>query len=163
MAYQPAESGELSDLDQPDATEPVVLGRIDHVALAVRDAQAAAAHFAASLGLKVVGDEVVDAAGVRLMYLMPTEPDGCLLQLVQPIQPGPVLDHLDRFGEGFHHLCFRCNDLVRTLERIPGESTAAIFAGGGGAPCAFLPTPIHGARIELMEKTENSPIDGVDR
>jgi methylmalonyl-CoA/ethylmalonyl-CoA epimerase len=137
---------------------PAQLGRLDHVAVAVRDATAVAAEFASLLGLRVVRDEVVEAAGVVLMYLESAEPGGCLLQLVEPIRPGPVLDHLDSVGEGFHHICFRCDDIVRTLQRIPGQSTSGIFAGGGGAPCAFLQAPIHGARIELTQLTE--PSDG---
>lgn len=125
---------------------------IDHVAIAVADADEAAGRFAALLGLSVVGDEMVDDAGVRLVYLAGTGAGGqTTLQLVQPVRPGPVRDHLDRHGEGMHHVCFTVRSIQATLAALPGDAGARVFTGGRGRPACFLTTRPCGTTIELVE------------
>jgi methylmalonyl-CoA/ethylmalonyl-CoA epimerase len=126
---------------------------IDHVAIAVADAGEAARRFTALLGLSVVSDEVVADAGVRLVHLAGAGAAGpTTLQLVQPLRPGPVLDHLDRHGEGLHHVCFTVTSIPGTLAALPGEAQARVFTGGRGRPACFLLTRPGGALIELVEQ-----------
>lgn len=136
------------------------IGAVDHVAIAVADADRAAASFATLLGLRVVGDEQVEAAGVRLTYLSAAaERTGddvtaapATIQLVQPFRPGRVADFLADHGEGLHHVCFRTPDIQASLRRTGMPDPAqAVFVGGRGRPCAFLSEPAHGALIELTE------------
>ena len=125
---------------------------IDHVAIAVADADQAAARFAALLGLTVAGDEIVPDAGVRLVYLIGADESAqTTLQLVQPVRPGPVRDHLERHGEGLHHVCFAVGSITDTLAGLPGEAGANIFAGGRGRPACFLVTRPCGAMVELVQ------------
>ncbi len=112
---------------------------IDHVAIAVRDVDEAAAMFMRLLGWQVTGDEIVAAAGVRLVYLSAAQDvparqpvaavteGGQLgeapaadaqLQLVQPVAPGGVADFVAEHGEGLHHICFRTHD----IEAAPARS-----------------------------------------
>jgi methylmalonyl-CoA/ethylmalonyl-CoA epimerase len=127
---------------------------VDHVAVAVHDADAAAANFSTLLGCTVERDELVPAVGVRLLYLAsPTAPRGATtLQLVQPVSPGPVADFLDERGEGLHHVCFATDDIAATAARTGGADAPDVFTGGRGLPCAFLLAQPHGARIELTER-----------
>ncbi len=140
------------------------IGVVDHVAIAVVDADQAAAAFATMLGLRVVGDEQVEAAGVRLIYLAPAEPDAddaavapTTIQLVQPLRPGKAADFIADHGEGLHHVCFQTSDIAASLRQagVP-EPAAAIFTGGRGRPCAFLIEQPHGALIELTEISTTS-------
>jgi methylmalonyl-CoA/ethylmalonyl-CoA epimerase len=125
---------------------------IDHVAIAVADADDAARRFAALLGLSVVGDEIVDDVGVRLVYLAGTGSSGSTtLQLVQPLRSGPVRDHLELHGEGLHHVCFAVSSIPSMLAGLPGETQARIFTGGRNRPACFLITQPSGTLVELVE------------
>jgi methylmalonyl-CoA epimerase len=130
-----------------------VIGGIDHVAIAVRDADAAIATYTRRLGYVVVGDEPVDAAGVRLVYLAHADqaPGHTVLQLVQTLAAGPVGEFLANHGEGLHHVCFATTDIQRALRAAGDSDTSGVFVGGRGLPCAFLSDQPHGARIEFTQ------------
>ncbi|MGH3739061.1 MAG: hypothetical protein ACRDT6_26205, partial [Micromonosporaceae bacterium] len=78
---------------------------LDHVGIAVHDADEALSSYAAA-GLSVVHDERLPHVGVRLVYLLPSglgSPLGMTsIQLVQPIGAGPVRQWMDERGEGLH-------------------------------------------------------------
>lgn len=134
-------------------------GAIDHVAIAVRDADEAARTFARLLGHRMVGDERVEAAGVRLVYLGAAaggHRDAALLQLVQPVAAGAVAEFVAARGEGLHHVCFRTSNIERSLRAAGERGTGGVFAGGRGRPCAFLTRTAHGVLIELTELSETS-------
>lgn len=129
---------------------PVVKG-IDHVALAVRDPDAAVDWFVRRLGLITVNDELVHAdVNVRLIFLAAGDANATTIQLVSPIGPGDVATHLRTKGEGLHHVCFKVDDVRRALDRV-GEPSTPTFVGGYGLTCAFLrqPTPCD-TNIELV-------------
>ncbi|HXI03545.1 MAG TPA: VOC family protein, partial [Candidatus Saccharimonadales bacterium] len=77
--------------------------KIDHLGLAVRSVEEAAAFWEEALGLKLSGTEEVASEAVRVGFLPLGE---TRLELLEPLSPGsPVARHLDRRGEGLHHLC----------------------------------------------------------
>lgn len=128
------------------------MGAIDHVAVVVRDADRAIATFSRLLGYRVVGDEPVAAAGVRLVYLAAgDDPAATTLQLVAPVAAGKVAEYLAEHGEGLHHVCFATGDLERALRAAGQPDPDGVFVGGRGRPCAFLTERPHGALIELTE------------
>lgn len=132
---------------------PAPARRIDHVAIATRDADAAAAWYVDNLGMTIVGDEVVAAAGVRLVYLIPrnSDPDvATMVQIAEPVGPGNVLDFVERQGEGFHHLCFTVDNIDDVLAGIQ-QPPDSVFLGGRDRRACFLgPQPL-GVLIELTE------------
>ncbi|MGW0789206.1 VOC family protein [Streptomyces sp. NPDC002911] len=120
--------------------------RIDHVAYAVRDIDAALPWWTNTLGLPLVHDEVAEEPGSRLAYLLA---GGLYVQLVQPMRPNAVKDFLDTHGEGLHHVAFRVASLAGTLARL--GDPAAVFAGGRGCDACFLTTAPSGLHIELVQ------------
>jgi len=126
----------------------VTARRIDHVAVAVKDADEAVTRFALDLGLIVSADVISADGGVRLVYLAAGD---TTLQLVQPMRPGAVADWLRAYGEGLHHICFDVPDLVGALASLPDEDASAITMGGRGCPVAFIEARPHGVVIELTE------------
>jgi catechol 2,3-dioxygenase-like lactoylglutathione lyase family enzyme len=127
---------------------------IDHVGIVVRDSEAASRRFEERLGLQVEHAEVVEAVGARLVYLVPPrrgDGPGTSVQLLEPLRPGRLSEHLDEHGEGPHHVCFAVDDLAHSLGLL-GEPPQGVFIGGGGRRCCFLGEPIAGARIELIER-----------
>lgn len=125
---------------------------VDHVGIAVADADEAAARFAALLGLEIAGDEIVDDVGVRLVYLVAPGPAGPpAIPLVPPVRSGPVREHLDRYGEGPHHVCFAVRSIAETLASLPAEAGAGVFTGGRGLRACFLVSRPAGTTVELVE------------
>lgn len=126
--------------------------RVDHVAYAVRDIDAALPWWTKVLGLPLVHDEVAEEPGSRLAYLLA---GGLYVQLVQPVRPNAVQDFLDAHGEGLHHIAFRVTSLPRTLARL--DDPAPVFAGGRGCDACFLTTAPEGTHIELVQAPAGRP------
>ncbi len=127
---------------------------VDHVGIAVLDADAAMAYYRDTLGMEVVGDEVADDPGVRLVYLAAGTD---LIQLVQPVRPCPVQSWLDEHGEGLHHVCLRVESIPNALlEYGTDADRAPIFRGGRSRRACFLDNTPQGVLIELTE-SEPSP------
>ncbi len=126
----------------------MVLGAVDHVGIVVADVEAALPYFVERLGLALIGQEVQPATGVRVAYLAA---GATTLQLVQPLGPGPIQDHLEQRGEGLHHVCFSVPDIGAAVQSLaPGSDVRVVVAGRGRRAC-FLPDRPHGVRIELTE------------
>jgi methylmalonyl-CoA/ethylmalonyl-CoA epimerase len=126
-----------------------VLRRLDHVAVAVRDTDAALRHFRDTLGLHVVAVDEPPEIPVRLTYL---DAGNTYLQLVEPLDgESAVARWLAERGEGLHHLCFEVDDLAAALERLrPDGQSQAPLGSGRGRPTGFVAgEPPHGVPIEL--------------
>lgn len=140
-----------------DIARPVsrtAVNHIDHVAIAVHDADSAARWFAESFGMAVVNDEQIDQGlNVRLLFLSPAPGQtGTTLQLVTPTGDGPVARHLKDHGEGLHHLCLAVDNVSDSLTAL-GDPDAMVFVGGYGLRCAFLQTDVPGSvPVELVEQ-----------
>jgi methylmalonyl-CoA epimerase len=125
--------------------------RLDHVAIAVRDTEAALRTFRDHLGLRVVHCEELDDPGVRLTYL---DLGNCYLQLVEPLQAESDLGRwIEEHGEGLHHLCFATDDPRQTAADLgPPGAPAPVLGRGRGRTSAFVPgDPPHGVRLECTE------------
>jgi methylmalonyl-CoA epimerase len=125
------------------------LDRVDHIGVAVHDADEALAYYTDQLRLKPVGDEIAPDPGVRLVYL---DAGNLLIQLVQPVREGPVAAFLRARGEGLHHVCFQVDRIEPVLQGLPGEAGARIFGGGRDRRACFLLSEPNGVRIELTER-----------
>src|SRR5699024_10780613 len=101
---------------------------IDHVAIAVYDADAAAEWFSRRLGLINVNDELIHSdVNVRLVFLSVGQgPEKTSIQLVSPIGPGSVAEYLSVHGEGLHHVCFKVEDVRQVLDNL-GEANTPTF------------------------------------
>jgi methylmalonyl-CoA/ethylmalonyl-CoA epimerase len=148
--------GGIDSTTQPETSRPRRDGvrKIDHVAVAAHDADTSSQWFEEVLGLQRIHDEVVQDAGVRLLWLAPRDsaagPGEASLQIVQPLGPGPIADFLAQEGEGLHHVCFavdNAEDFLRSRGQVGG-----IFTGGYGLPCAFLKASPEGIAVEIVQQ-----------
>lgn len=125
---------------------------IDHVGVVVADISSAAKWYEKKLGWTVRHKEFVIDVGAHLAFMLPDDLgiDGsaAAIQLVQPVEPGPVLDYLRDHGEGIHHICFGVFDIEIALSHL-SEDPAGVFMGGRGRLACFLEETPEGVRIEL--------------
>jgi len=140
-------SGHLPDL--PTLTE------IDHVAIAVRDLDAAIAWYESALGARVAHRERIEHDGVEEALLAVAE---SFIQLLTPIADGsPVAKFLERKGEGLHHVGYRVPDCAVAIERMRAAGAQLIDdtprPGSRGTTVAFVhPRSAFGTLIELVQE-----------
>lgn len=132
-----------------------MLGKIEHVALAVEDLDAAVAHYRDVWGLEVSHRERVEDQGVEEAMLPLGE---SFLQLLGPTGPGTTVGKfIARRGEGLHHIAYEVDDLEATLAELKQKNVPLIDEtprrGGRGHMVAFVhPKGNHGLLVELIQK-----------
>ncbi|RVV99158.1 methylmalonyl-CoA epimerase [Mesobaculum littorinae] len=141
-----------------------MIGRLNHVGIAVPDLAAAAAQYRDTLGAEVGAPRDLPEHGVTVIFV--TLPN-TKIELMQPLGAASPLSGFLRSAPagGMHHLCYEVPDivdardrLVRQGARVLGDGTPRI--GAHGRPVLFLhPKDFAGCLIEL-EETEPRPADG---
>lgn len=121
--------------------------RLDHVGVAVHDADRALVYFTEVLGLRVVHDEVAPEPGSRLVHLAAGDVS---VQLVQPLRENAVSDFLRTRGEGLHHVAFRVDGLDHLVDAAGLD--VPVFTGGQGCRACFLPDTPDGLAVELVDR-----------
>jgi GTPase len=127
---------------------------LDHVGIAVGNAEEPVALFARLFGLATGTPERIGAHQVRFI-----ETAGAALELVEPVDPGaPVAKFLDARGPGLHlhHICLRVPDLEAALARLRERGVRLIDEtprpGAHGSRIAFLhPSSTGGLLVELKQ------------
>jgi methylmalonyl-CoA/ethylmalonyl-CoA epimerase len=136
-----------------------MIRRLDHVAVAVRQASQRLPLYRDLLGLPLTRTEDVPAEKVRVTIL--GEGAG-RVELLEPTgEDSPVGRFLKERGEGIHHLCFQVDSLPAACERLQAAGyrlSGGIRAGSEGTRIAFLhPKDTGGVLIELRESKEEAP------
>lgn len=125
------------------------LRRLDHIAVVVRDTDAALGYFRDRLGLRVTSSEVLETPSVRLTYL---DAGSASIQLVEPLDDASgAAAFLREHGEGLHHLCFGVDDVPEAAAALADANAPDVVLGSGrGRPSAFVPGPVqHGTLVEV--------------
>ena len=154
-ARNPNEDGEKDDLSQESAEMVGLLTEIDHVAIAVRDLEAAIAYYREAFGAEVDHREVVESDGVEEALLQVAE---SYIQLLTPTRDdSPVAKYLEKKGEGLHHIGYRVADCAVALEAVKAQGGRVIDEaprpGSRGTTVAFIhPKTAFGTLIELVQE-----------
>jgi methylmalonyl-CoA epimerase len=156
----PLESAGRKPQDAP-MSEPFVglpagvldVGRVHHVAVVVREMNAALRFYRDTLGLAPGPVVPIPPDRVNIAFLPVGE---VKIELVEPTdETTGVARFLATRGEGFHHVCFEVADIAATLNRLAAEGVQLIDAAprpGAEGPVAFLhPKSCHGVLVELIE------------
>jgi methylmalonyl-CoA/ethylmalonyl-CoA epimerase len=132
-----------------------VLTEIDHVAIAVRDLDAAVAWYREMFGASVAHRETIERDGVEEALLKVAD---SYVQLLTPIsETSPVAKYLEQRGEGVHHVGYRVDDCRAALETLKAHGTRVIDEeprpGSRGTTVAFVhPKGAFGTLIELVQE-----------
>ncbi|NTE62262.1 methylmalonyl-CoA epimerase [Agrobacterium fabrum] len=135
-----------------------MFGRLNHVALAVPDLDAAVSRYRA-LGAEVSEPQALPEHGVTVVFI---EADNTKIELLHPLgENSPIAAFLERNrGGGTHHLCFEVpdilaarDDLLKKGVRILGDGEPKI--GAHGNPVLFLhPKDMGGVLYELEQVSQ---------
>jgi len=132
-----------------------LLTEIDHVAIAVRDLEAAIAWYADVLGATVEHREIVESDGVEEALVRVAD---SYVQLLTPTRDdSPVAKFLEKKGEGLHHVAYRVANCADALEKVKASGAQVIDQhprpGSRNTTVAFVhPKASFGTLIELVQE-----------
>lgn len=134
----------------------MMIGRLNHVAIAVPDLTAASAQYRDTLGATVGAPQDEPDHGVTVVFI---ELPNTKIELLYPLGEGsPIQGFLDKNPSGgIHHICYEVDDilaardkLVETGARVLGTGEPKI--GAHGKPVLFLhPKDFQGTLVELEQ------------
>jgi len=131
-----------------------MIGKIAHIGIAVRGLEERLSFWAKALGLEVGGIETVDSEQVKVAFLPAGESRVELLEATGA--DSAIARHIDKRGEGIHHLALEVDDLPALVQRLKDAGVALVGEaprpGAGGTTVAFVhPKAAGGVLIELVQ------------
>jgi len=133
-----------------------MLGRLNHVAIAVKDAEKAAKIYGAAFGADISAAVPLPEHGVITVFV--TLPN-TKIEFIQPLgENSPIAKFLERNADGgIHHVCYEVDDIISARDHL--KSTGARVLGDGnprigahGKPVLFMhPKDFSGTLVELEQ------------
>ncbi len=134
----------------------MLLTEIDHVAIAVRDLEAAIDYYQRAFGATVEHREIVENDGVEEALLKVAQ---SYIQLLTPTRDdSPVAKAIEKRGEGLHHVGYRVDDCAAALASMIAAGATPIDKaprpGSRHTTVAFIhPKGSFGTLIELVQES----------
>ena len=133
-----------------------MIGRLNHVAVAVPDVAAASRVYRDTLGAKVSAPVPLPEHGVTTVFV---ELDNTKIELIEPLgDASPIAGFLARQpAGGVHHVCYEVEDIRAARERLVAAGARVLGdgeprTGAHGKPVLFLhPKDFCGTLVELEE------------
>ena len=132
----------------------MMIGRLNHVAIAVPDLVAAADQYRTVLGAQVGPAQDEPAHGVTVVFI--TLPN-TKIELLTPLgDASPIQGFLDKSpAGGMHHICYEVDDILTARDHLLAQGARVLGApriGAHGKPVLFLhPKDFNGCLIELEQ------------
>ena len=133
-----------------------MLGRLNHVALAVPDMAAAVATYRGSLGAKISEPQALPEHGVTVVFI---DVGNTKIELLEPLGEGsPIATFLDKNPSGgMHHVCYEVDDIIAARDSLKASGARVLGngdpkIGAHGKPVLFLhPKDFFGTLVELEQ------------
>lgn len=133
-----------------------MIGRLNHVAIAVPDLEAAAALYRDTLGAQVSQPQPEPEHGVTVVFI---ELPNTKVELLEPLgENSPITGFLAKApGGGIHHVCYEVADILSARDKLKAEGARVLGSGepktgAHGKPVLFLhPKDFNGVLVELEE------------
>ncbi|GJE02928.1 MULTISPECIES: methylmalonyl-CoA epimerase [Methylobacterium] len=133
-----------------------MIGRLNHVAIAVKDLEAAARIYRDTLGATLSPPLPQPEHGVTVIFV---ELPNSKIELLEPLgADSPIAAFLERNpGGGIHHVCYEVDDILAARDHLKGEGARILGSGeprigAHGKPVLFLhPKDFLGTLVELEQ------------
>ena len=133
-----------------------MLGRLNHVAIAVPELASAAATYRDTLGAEVTAPQALPEHGVTVVFV---DLGNTKVELLEPLGANsPIAAFLEKNpAGGMHHVCYEVDDIIAARDRL--RAAGARILGDGepkigahGKPVLFLhPKDFSGTLVELEQ------------
>ncbi|MGB0670963.1 MAG: methylmalonyl-CoA epimerase [Rhodospirillales bacterium] len=133
-----------------------MIGRLNHVAIAVPDLEAATATYRDTLGATVSKPQAEPDHGVTVVFVnLPNTK----IELLHPLgDNSPIQAFLDKNPSGgMHHVCYEVDDIIAARDHLKSEGARVLGSGdpkigAHGKPVLFLhPKDMIGTLVELEQ------------
>ena len=133
-----------------------MIGNINHIAIAVRDVEAASRQWQETLGASCSKPLDLPEHGVRIVFV--SQPNA-KVELIEPLgEESPIAGFLERNPDGgMHHICYEVEDIISSRDQLVASGARVLGngeprTGAHGNPVLFLhPKDFCGTLIELEE------------
>lgn len=133
-----------------------MLGRLNHVAIAVPDLVKGTEVYRSMLGAKVSAPQAEPEHGVRVVFV---ELPNTKIELLEPMGDGsPIKAFLDKNPSGgIHHVCYEVEDILAARDHLKAQGARVLGdgnpkIGAHGKPVLFLhPKDFCGTLVELEQ------------
>ena len=133
-----------------------MIGRLNHIAIAVRDLAASTAVYRDVLGAKVSAPLPQPDHGVTVVFI---ELPNTKVELLEPLgASSPIAKFLEKNPDGgMHHVCYEVDDILAVRDRLKAQGARVLGdgepkIGAHGKPVLFLhPKDFCGTLVELEQ------------
>ncbi len=133
-----------------------MIGKLNHVAIAVPDLKKAANTYRQTLGAKVSEPHPVPAHGVTVVFV---ELPNTKIELLHPLgDKSPIAKFLEKNPDGgMHHMCFEVEDIIAARDKLKAAGARVLGdgepkIGAHGKPVLFLhPKDFVGTLTEIEQ------------
>ncbi len=133
-----------------------MIGRLNHVAIAVPDLAAAAALYRDTLGARVGAPQDEPDHGVTVIFI---DLPNTRIELLAPLgKDSPIAGFLEKSpAGGIHHVCYEVEDILAARDRLKAAGARVLGSGeprtgAHGKPVLFLhPKDFNGCLVELEQ------------
>lgn len=133
-----------------------MLGRVNHIAIAVPDLAAATASYRDTLGATVSAPQALPEHGVTVVFV---ELPNTKIELLEPLgEASPIAAFLEKNpAGGMHHICYEVADILAARDHLQKNGARVLGSGepktgAHGKPVLFLhPKDFFGTLVELEQ------------
>ncbi len=133
-----------------------MIGRLNHVAIAVKNLEKSAAVYRGTLGATVTAPHKLPDHGVTVVFV---ELPNTKIELLEPLgASSPIAKFLEKSPDGgIHHVCYEVDDIIAARDRLKADGARVLGdgepkIGAHGKPVLFLhPKDFCGTLVELEQ------------
>ena len=133
-----------------------MIGKLNHVAIAVPDLEAATATYRDTLGAKVSEPLDLPEHGVTTVFV---ELPNTKIELLKPLgEASPIAKFLEKNADGgIHHVCYEVDDIEAARQKLEADGARVLGdgkprIGAHGKPVLFLhPKDFIGTLVEIEQ------------
>ena len=133
-----------------------MIGRLNHVAIVVKDLKTATPVYSDTLGANVSPPQPLPEHGVTVVFV---ELPNSKIELLEPLgAASPITKFLEKNPDGgIHHICYEVDDILKARDKLKGEGARVLGdgepkIGAHGKPVLFLhPKDFLGTLVELEQ------------
>lgn len=127
---------------------------IDHICFAVKDIEIGILDWGNAFEYTQMTD-IVTNTRQKVKVVFVSKVNSITIKLIEPLPENKSLIYFVRKGGGFHHLCFKCNDLLMQFDELKDRGLVSLVAPQPGEAfenedIAFMLTKF-GVNVELIE------------
>lgn len=133
-----------------------MIGRLNHVAIAVKNLAASTATYRDTLGAKVTTPQALPEHGVTVVFV---ELPNTKIELLEPLgAASPIAKFLEKSPDGgIHHVCYEVDDIIAARDKLKAQGARVLGdgnprIGAHGKPVLFLhPKDFCGTLVEIEQ------------